>query len=183
VFKYAQSTLSTTTTGATVTFCPNGPMPNAMPPQCIVEVDFGNASLTLTNGPVDGGVQEIDLTGTIPLRLADMPVSATTILGPFSGDATINAGAVCPVSTTESFAVLDVQAKLTESGSAPVIVGCSPLGVLSVTLTASQVQGDSNVCGVPSQFVSLGEAAFSQLITTVLQDIIAQGITSQACLH
>jgi hypothetical protein len=129
-------------------------------------------------------VGQFNVSGTIPIRLADMPVTANP--GALSGDATINEGAVCPISTMEMFAVLSVQAQVQQQGSGPVVVGCSALSVSSVTLSMSEVQSNTNFCGgniASSGFLSAAQQLFAQTFTPELQKIVTQGITTQACLH
>jgi hypothetical protein len=172
-------TTSGTQQGATYTLCPAGPNPNAMPPQCIVEIDLGNAALTVTS-PSAG---TWDVSGTIPVRLADLPITATILGVQGAGDGTINAGAVCPISTTEAFAVFTVQASGTSTGNGPVVLGCSAVSVTSLTLSASEVQSDVNACGFPPALVSLAESLLSQVLTPVLKSAITQAIQSDACLH
>jgi MYXO-CTERM domain-containing protein len=66
----------------TIDICPAGPNPNANPPTCKVEVMLGNAKLRLDAASYAsaGGKPAVRISGTIPLRVKDLPIDVT-ILG------------------------------------------------------------------------------------------------------
>ena len=70
--------------------CPGGPDPNANPPTCKAEVQLGNAKLRLdaANYASANGEPAIRISGTIPLRLKDLPVNVSVL-----GDLEIGVGA------------------------------------------------------------------------------------------
>ena len=70
--------------------CPNGPMPNAMPPQCEAEISLAGAKLKL-NAITP---HSIKIAGTIPVRLQDLPlhVDVKILCIPASGDPDIGIG-------------------------------------------------------------------------------------------
>jgi hypothetical protein len=60
------------------TFCPvPGPNPTSVPPTCAVEMDFGGAVLAFATLP-DGS---FEITGTVPLRMANLPIVLDPIVG------------------------------------------------------------------------------------------------------
>ncbi|MGH7330322.1 MAG: hypothetical protein ACREJX_18400, partial [Polyangiaceae bacterium] len=56
--------------GATIHICPSGPDHGANPPKCVADVKVGDSQIHL-----DGAVQhDLNLDGTIPLRVQDLPI-------------------------------------------------------------------------------------------------------------
>jgi MYXO-CTERM domain-containing protein len=53
--------------------CPNGPMPNAMPPECVAEIDIGNAQLSID----PESPHNIHVFGPLPIRIQKLPVKVT----------------------------------------------------------------------------------------------------------
>jgi hypothetical protein len=78
--------------GATATVCPNGSDPTATPPVCVLEADFGAATLAFDALPS----WHYQITGTVPLRAQRIPVTGTVLLGSFSGDLTVTGNGACP---------------------------------------------------------------------------------------
>lgn len=168
-----------TVSGGSYTICKGGPNPGAMPPRCIVEVDFGNAALTLSGGP-----QKFGVAGTIPIRIADLPFSFTIFAGSFSTDAAVDKGGTCPPAT-QPFISLAVQANVTLTGTGDVTVGCSPLTVTSLTFTQGDVANATGLCGgnIPSVYVSQVKTLVAQAVTPAIEDAVKKGIEGQACFH
>src|SRR5690606_32390809 len=50
--------------------CPDGPKPNANPPECVAEIDLGNAQLDIA----PTAPHNLHITGALPLRLQKLPV-------------------------------------------------------------------------------------------------------------
>jgi hypothetical protein len=170
-------TTTGTQQGVNYTACPAGPNPGATPPQCIIEVDLGHASLTLT------GSTTIMVTGTIPVRLEDLPITASAFGQTLSGFATLDNGAVCPP-TTESFVALPVQATLTWTGTGAPTVGCSALSVTSLNVDQTAVTNATGICGgIPAAFVATAQSVVGQALEPILAAAIKQEIQAQACLR
>jgi hypothetical protein len=170
-------TTTGTQQGVSYTACPAGPKPGATPPQCIIEVDFGNASLVVSGGT------PVMVTGTIPLRLADLPFTASGLGQNINGDATIDTNGVCP-GGSQAFIALSVQATLTQTDTGVPTVGCSAFSVTSLTLDQTAVTSAVGICGnVPSIDVALAQTVVGQALTPILEAAIKQGIEGQACLH
>lgn len=85
-------TASYTGTGYAATVCPNGSDPTATPPVCVLEADFGAATLAFDALPG----WHYQITGTVPLRAQRIPVTGTVLLSPFSGDLTVTGNGGCP---------------------------------------------------------------------------------------
>src|SRR5262249_52676648 len=108
---FALPTLAGTTAGFAYTLCPNGSNPAANPPVCFAEVDWTNAALTVTTDTTTA----IELTGTLPLRIQDVPLQTTCSIGhvAFDGDG------ACPGG---NFGMVPVDLQIT-IGSASLAVG------------------------------------------------------------
>ncbi len=65
----------------TVTICPSGPKPTANPPECVVEANLGTSSLTVATA----APHEITVTGTLPVRLQNLPMSGSGLGGILGG--------------------------------------------------------------------------------------------------
>jgi MYXO-CTERM domain-containing protein len=59
----------------TIKICPNGPNPKSMPPQCIANIEIGMAKLHVDAITKDS----IKISGTIPVRLQDLPVNVSLL--------------------------------------------------------------------------------------------------------
>ena len=71
--------------GATIHICPAGPDHGANPPKCVADVKISDSQMHL-----DGAVQHnLDLSGTIPLRVQDLPI---TIDATYSYDVGVASG-------------------------------------------------------------------------------------------
>jgi hypothetical protein len=152
-----------------------------MPPTCFVEVDLGDATLTLNAV----GAGSWNVTGTVPLRIADLPLSLTYLGTTYVTDAVINSGGTCPVSTTEAFAVIPVTATVTSTSSNEPVLGCSDVMVTSLTVSQTDLTNVVGLCGgnIPAFLLSTAKSIAAQLLTTFVEDAIAQAITTKACLH
>lgn len=86
---------STTNVGINVTLkiCPNGPNPNANPKECIADVNLAGAKLHLDAATYAAANNEpaLRISGTIPLRVQNLPVNVDTSLGSL-GDFGIGVG-------------------------------------------------------------------------------------------
>jgi hypothetical protein len=93
------------TTGVTYDVCPNGPKPNANPPECTAEINLAQANLTIT----PAGPNDLHITGTLPLRLQDLPLHIKALcIGSFCAidsdvTAALNGDGSCPGGTYDSF--------------------------------------------------------------------------------
>jgi len=80
------------------TICPGGADPNATPPKCTAEVDVANADLTIkTVGP-----HNVTVTGTLPVRLQDLPIDIDYGFVTDSTTGVLDLGGDC--GATQSFA-------------------------------------------------------------------------------
>jgi hypothetical protein len=163
-------TTSSTQSGVTVVACPGGPAKDAGTPQCILEIDLGNAALA-----IDGGT----VSGTIPMRVQDLPWSATVGTSKFSvqtalGDAK---GGTCSGSQPPpvGFLPLSVQLTLTAADGGPPppapVLGCDSVAVTTPSVSVSA--SDLVVCGCPLP------AVFCTLATDVIASSVGQAIASE----
>lgn len=76
-FPIPSSTQQQSILGFTITIkiCPNGPDPNSNPPKCTADIDIGNAHLHLDAITP----HSLKISGTIPVRLLDLPINASVI--------------------------------------------------------------------------------------------------------
>lgn len=80
---------------ATYDVCPGGADPNANPMKCIAEIDAGNADVTIApQGPYD-----LHITGTLPIRLANLPINFAIIGIPGSATGVLTGNGQCPGQT------------------------------------------------------------------------------------
>ncbi len=89
-----------------MTVCPNGFNTGTSPPQCVAEIEIGSAALTVSTASPDN----LTLTGTIPVRVRDLPVSTpvgTIAIG-------VGSGGSCPASgvADATFANLPISVSL-----------------------------------------------------------------------
>jgi hypothetical protein len=71
----------------TLDICPKGPNPNAMPKECIADVNLAGAKLHLDAATYAAANNEpaLRISGTIPLRVQNLPVNVDTTLGNLGG--------------------------------------------------------------------------------------------------
>ncbi len=75
----------------TYSICPNGPNPQSNPKECIAEIDLPNSNMTITSRTE----HHLQINGTIPLRLANLPVSlGVDICSPFPSNCAACAGII-----------------------------------------------------------------------------------------
>ncbi len=78
--------------------CPGGPKPNANPPECVAEIDLGNAKLKLD----PQNPHNLKITGPLPVRLRKLPLKLTYFCVPIIGcvesnvDITLTGNKSCP---------------------------------------------------------------------------------------
>jgi MYXO-CTERM domain-containing protein len=58
---------------ASAEICPNGPNPNANPPECIAEIDLANAQLQVT----PSNPHNVVISGPLPIRIQRLPIKVT----------------------------------------------------------------------------------------------------------
>jgi hypothetical protein len=88
---------SGSSSGIDYTVCEGGPDPASNPPKCTAEIGIGEANLTLT----PTAPHNLVVTGTIPLRLQNLPIDATLLFIPVSAEATLSGNESCPGDNSE----------------------------------------------------------------------------------
>ena len=147
-FDIPTDTISTSVIGISVslTVCPNGPNATSSPPECVAEIEIGSAALTVGTATPDN----LTLTGTIPIRVRDLPVSTpvgTIAIG-------VGSGGSCPSSgvSDANFAnfPITVNLPLVADPNAPhagyTMIDAANAAV-SVTISSSDLQLCSS-CGI-----------------------------------
>jgi hypothetical protein len=105
---------SGSTTGINYTVCPGGPNPNSNPPKCVAEINIGQSNLTITPKLDPNHLYNLEITGTLPIRLQDLPLGIKALcIGSFctidtTVDAALNGNGACPGGSYDNFPV-DVQ--------------------------------------------------------------------------
>jgi MYXO-CTERM domain-containing protein len=78
---------------ANADICPNGPMPNANPPECVAEIDLGNAQLVID----PEAPHNIHVHGPMPVRIQKLPLKVTWFgFLEDNLDMVLNANKACP---------------------------------------------------------------------------------------
>lgn len=67
--------------------CINGPMPNATPPQCVVDIQIGKSVLRFDSATPNN----LRISGTIPIRLKNLPI-VVDVPGPFNPSPNVGLG-------------------------------------------------------------------------------------------
>ncbi len=175
-------TLQSTGNGLTVIACPGGPSDDASTPQCLLEIDLGNAALTFGGSTV---------TGTVPMRVQDLPwqvsfagsqFTVQTALGDANGNG-CNGSEPPPV----AFGPMSVQLTLAEgdAGSTPTspVLGCDPVSVTNSSVSVTS--GEVTACGCPLEgaFCQNVALALSNYISAMLAHVLAASVDHRSCLQ
>ncbi|MEZ4307661.1 MAG: hypothetical protein R3F14_06400 [Polyangiaceae bacterium] len=140
--------------GIDYSVCPGGAKPGASPPECVAEIDMGNATFDMATAAPN----VIQLTGTAPMRLQDLPIDFVYLFVPDSTDAVINGNGACPGSP-QTFADIDVSFDLSiqiDPDPAHVRQGYSRVVVNKVTIDEAQLSAALKFCGgAPGQLGNL----------------------------
>lgn len=126
------------------TVCPNGPDPNANPPSCVAEIDLPNAALSLSSGPP----HELTITGTVPVRLQDLPLHYTLLFSS-TPHITLSGNSSCPGGNS-TFADIGVDADISiETVTDPALArfGYSRVHIVNFTISQSDIQNSLHFCG------------------------------------
>jgi hypothetical protein len=159
---------STTSGGLSV--CPNGP---TTPSECVAEIDFSTSPLTFEK--VDATVFRIS--GSIPIRIQDLPVAYTLYVSPISGTVTFTENKGCP-GAAQTF--LEVPTTVEFDTNA------APGTALSVTVSLNQQTIESGLALCESAmaafaFEILKPYAVSE-VTKSAQQLVTSLVESQLCV-
>ena len=153
------------------TLCPNGPQPNASPPQCITELGLEAATLQVTaESP-----RLLKLTGTLPVRIQSLPIAvngggSTTLTLSGNGACPPNAQTFAPVGGDIGFSI--------EIDTHPATAGQSRVRVGDVTLDEQSLNNGLSFCGVDPGI----EAQVAASIKAQMKSALQASVDNQFCL-
>jgi hypothetical protein len=153
------------------TACPGGPDGGATPRRCIVELDVAHAAL----GWQSSGGAAYHVAGTIPVRLAYLPIDASVNGVPTSASLSVTGNGACPPSP-QTFVAVPVDASV-DLGSPPV----AQLGyALDAGATAAALAAATTFCS-GAELGSLVAPFLEGLIADALRAEFAANIEAQLC--
>ncbi|MFO0678391.1 MAG: hypothetical protein U0169_17775 [Polyangiaceae bacterium] len=169
----------------TINICPNGPNRTSTPPQCLAQIAVGNAHLHM-----DGVTpRSVRISGTVPVRLQDLPVNVSVVGDIRVGAGTGSCNAGTPVYDYKDVPV-DVVVPVVTEGTSP-RDGYTKLDVKNATITLGLVSDDVGVCkdcgSFPfAQSVCDGVLGFikNQVFSTLVDGVtnqIKSALESQLC--
>lgn len=175
---------SGTSSGVTYTICPGGPNLNVSPPTCVLEIDLGNAALALMATP---DPQQVSMSGTLPIRLQDLPMTfkINGVPGSYSAHLVLDGNGACP-GLPQTFASLGVQATLTVNGAEPIEQsrpGCSALTTVDITIDATNLKDATHFCSsnVNPVFLDTMTDAMASTLAPSLGTAVKEAIDGQVC--
>lgn len=164
------------------TACTNGPNPNSMPPECIAEIDLGNAQLDIA----PTAPHNILVTGPLPLRLQSLPMHITYFcIGPICVEDDIeiklNGMGSC---SDNSFANIDLNVDVDisiDSDTNHSRYGYSKIDV-NIGVDSNQLQSAIAVCGgFSASILSFLLQIAGGLITDPLINTLNSQVEDQLC--
>jgi hypothetical protein len=157
-----------------ISICPNGSNATSSPEQCIAEIEIGSAALTISTATPDA----LTLTGTIPVRIQEIPASGTIIGIGINIDIGAGSNMSCDSSTGgitpgAGFASLPITVTLplvpqTTGPRIGYTMVDAANSVVNVTITSSDLVACSSASGVGGDIVS---AILGALTGTIASDL------------
>ncbi|MEZ4307660.1 MAG: hypothetical protein R3F14_06395 [Polyangiaceae bacterium] len=162
--------------------CPGGPKPNANPPECVAEINVGQAKLNITTA----GPNLIKITGPLPIRLQDLPADFVYFFIPDSTDIVLNGNDKCP-GQTQTYANVNLNVELAiqvDDNASHAKYGYSYIKVNKVEVDQNQLKSALHFCGgLPGAVEGLlKDLAFGQLVGPLLgtlQDQVEAALCQQ----
>jgi len=162
--------------------CSGGANPTANPPSCVADIDLRTANLTIT----PAGPYDLHITGTLPIRVQDLPISTT--LGSF--DAAISGDGSCPGDATSYDAIpvdMDIAIHVDTNAAHTARYGYSQIIVNQVvdqSAVSTNLGNNINFCnGFLGSVLNIGflkSLIVGQLVTPLVSTLTTQ-IDSQLC--
>jgi Dictyostelium (slime mold) repeat len=156
--------------GYSYTLCPLGPEPTQTPPSCALEVDFSTAALTFEALP-DGTYR---MAGTLPVRLASLPVEVVYLSVGMSGTLTFTGNASC--SGSQAFVPLPVTITF-DPAAAP----GDALQVVAVTDLPTVASGLTVCGGMAAAVANLVEGFYAPELQTFVEAQLKSLVEQQLC--
>lgn len=147
--------------------CKNGPNPNANPPECVAEIDIGNAKLDISTSTP----HNIKITGPLPLRIQKLPIDIVYFFIPDSATMVLNGNNACP-NAPQDFANIDLDVNISleiDTNQAHSRYGYTKIRFENMSVNKGQLQNSIDFCG----------GGFSDFVLTTLKGIIVDLLYDQ----
>ncbi len=155
-YQYAISSSPLSVEGLTINVCPNGPMASTNPPQCEVDAELGKATFRVDSVIPSGSTPaSLVVSGTIPVELADLPLSTSFLDIPINLGIGLGSNGSCNGSTpSESYANIPftITLPLVADTIAP-RVGYTKIDSANIAVNVGITASDLEVC-VDCSFLS-----------------------------
>lgn len=155
-----------------ITICPAGPKPNAMPPECVADINLAGAKLKIDSITPHA----VKISGTVPVRLQSLPVDTSL------GSLTVELGNGSCGSITYADVPIDIELPLIAETIAP-RDGYMKVDAQNAVVNATIDQGIVQICN--GGFLGAVLGAFKSLIvsqfTAPLTNQIKSALTSAMC--
>ncbi|MBM4373639.1 MAG: hypothetical protein FJ095_01030 [Deltaproteobacteria bacterium] len=166
--------------------CKNGPQPNGNPPECVAEIDLGNAKLSLE----PAAPHNLKVTGPLPLRLRKLPLKIEYLCVPGLGCVksdiyvTLTGNDACSGDQTMSELDLDVDINISiDENQQHSRYGYSKVGV-NVGVDKNQLQDSIRICGDFSAVLLNGLLSLAgDLLLEPLIDTIKDQVDQALCIQ
>lgn len=125
--------------------CPGGPDPAANPPKCVAEIGVGDANLTIT----PTAPHNLVITGTMPLRLQDLPIDVTYFFIPDSATGSLSGNESCPGEVSE-FAQIPLTVNVSiesDKDASHSFNGYSRVRIQEFSVDKNAIEDSLNFCG------------------------------------
>lgn len=177
------TTTTVTTSGLvtiTTTVCPNGPRPNASPPECVLETDLGGLGALAQADAATCGA--FSAQGDAKFRVQSLPVHLASALLNVDFYVTFGVGA-CGAPVAFAPATTSVSGSVASSASAAYL-GCDPVTVASIDVSAASVAGSQTLCGsaVLASYWNLLRGSISGAVAPLLRAAVLDAARDRACL-
>jgi len=118
-------------TGSSIVYCPGGADPAATPPTCMLELNLPVS--ILESAQVDGSVEQT-ITGTLHVRMEELPLTGTWLFIPFEGTATL-------------FGEVSFEGVVSAPSTEPLVWGCTAVDVLSFDIDNVELLDSIEIVG------------------------------------
>jgi hypothetical protein len=156
-----------------ITICRNGPNPNGNPPECVVEINIKGMKLHMDSITP----HSIKVTGTVPVRLKDLPIHAGFDLDIGLGNGGCDSKGV-PNFDYKDFPV-DIEIPLIKETRAP-RAGYTKIDAANAVINVNIQKGDVSVCnGGGCGFISVVCDAILNFVKDQIFGSLVSGVTGQ----
>ena len=128
----------------TVKICPDGPKPNANPPECVVEADLGKAKLTITTA----APHNLKVGGTLAVRLQKIPLKGTGVAGFVNSEVVLTKGGVCsPKEFADIPVTVDISLEVDKDPTHGARQGYTKVKILKLDINNTAIGNGIKFCG------------------------------------